>query len=90
MDISTITSLISTVGFPIVAVIACAWFIYWIVSNQRKDYNERIEEIQKEATAREDKMYAQLDKFNDTLSKFNETLIRIDARLCNLENKHQE
>lgn len=85
MDIATITSLISTIGFPIVAVLGCAIFIYKIVTAQREDYNNRIKAIEENATQREDKLYEQLEGFNDSLQKFNETLIKIDSRLANLE-----
>jgi phosphopantetheine adenylyltransferase len=39
MDVSTITSLIGTVGFPIVCVLALGFFVYklWQQSAQRED-----------------------------------------------------
>ena len=45
MDVQTITSLITTVGFPIVCVIAMGWFIYKIYQKSLDRENELREEI---------------------------------------------
>ena len=76
MDIAAITSLISTVGFPIVCVIAMGFFFYkvWQHNTERED---RIAEQQA----------AQMEKFSNSLDNFNVTLTRIDARLEAVEKK---
>lgn len=76
MDIQVITSLISTVGFPIACVIGMAFFFYkmWQKNSDRED-----RALNQSA--------AQMEKFSNSLDKFNETLIRIDTRLEAVEKK---
>lgn len=76
MDVSNVTTLISTVGFPIACVIGMAYFFYkiWQKNTERED--KTIEQNAK-----------QMEKFSTSLDKFNETLIRIDTRLEAVENK---
>lgn len=45
MDIATIASLIGTLGFPIVAVIALCWFIWRIYKKSEERENELRQEI---------------------------------------------
>lgn len=48
MDASTISGLISSVGFPIVCVVMCAWFIKYMYDNSREDVqkaNKTIDEM---------------------------------------------
>lgn len=86
MTIEAITSLISTVGFPIVAVIICGYFIYKITQTYRDDLNKQLEK----AAEREERLYLQLGEFGTTLNNFNETLTRIDVRLEALEQKNKK
>jgi hypothetical protein len=87
VDIGTITTLIGNLGFPIVAIIACGWFVLNMVKAYRDDLNSQMKQMQSSYEAREEKMYLQLGRFNDTLDKFNETLIKIDKRLEVVESK---
>ena len=43
MDVNTITQLITTLGFPIVCVIAMAWFIYKFYNDGQKQNAENME-----------------------------------------------
>ena len=48
MDASAISGLISSVGFPIVCVVMCAWFIIHMYDNSREDVqkaNKTIDEM---------------------------------------------
>lgn len=48
MDASAISGLISSVGFPIVCVVMCAWFIKYMYDNSREDVqkaNKTIDEM---------------------------------------------
>lgn len=76
MDIATTQQLITTLGFPIVCVIALGYFVYkiWMQTNET-------------AKSREERMFAQLDKFSTSLDNFNTTLIKIDTRLDTVEKK---
>lgn len=74
MEIDSITTLISNVGFPIVCVLALGWFVY-------RSY----ERIMTNNQTREDKLYemigktqAQLDQAQDTNAKFLNVLDQIN------------
>lgn len=67
---------IATVGFPIVACIGIALFIY----QDRKAERE-------ENVKREERFFNQIDNFNKSLNKFNGTLEGIDKRLEKIEEK---
>ena len=84
-----IITAIATVGFPIVAVLGLAWFIYTVWKKTNQDHQKQIESIAARWEEREDKLYGQLDKFNDSLNNFNGTLIRIDTRLECLEKREK-
>lgn len=48
MDVSTIGGLIGSLGFPIVCVVMCAWFIKYMYDNSREDVqkaNKTIDEM---------------------------------------------
>lgn len=85
MTIDTMTSLISSVGFPIACVLGLAWFLWQMWKKQQADNEKQVETLMKQNEAREERYSKQIDKFNDTLQNFNTTLIRIDARLENVE-----
>lgn len=87
MDINVVQQLITSLGFPIVCVLALGWFVYQNSKNQREDNKAQMEAMAERCQKREDKLYEQIDKFNVVLNSFNETLIRIDARLEALERK---
>ena len=72
---------ISTVGFPIVAVIGLAFFIYKVWTKTQENMQNQLEAAAALNQAREEKLYEQIDKFNTTLSDFKCTLISIDKRL---------
>ncbi|SHJ64562.1 hypothetical protein SAMN02745248_00572 [Hathewaya proteolytica DSM 3090] len=76
MDTNAITTLISNLGFPIVLVLGCMYFMYKKDQQQREDNNKR-----------EDRLYSQLDNFSKTMENFNKTLTSIDTRLSQLESK---
>ena len=72
---------ISTVGFPIVAVIGLAFFIYKVWVKSQESMQNQLQSAAELNRIREEKLYEQIDKFNSTLSDFNCTLISIDKRL---------
>lgn len=76
-----ILTAISTVGFPIVAVIGLAFFIYKVWVKSQESMQNQIQSAAELNRIREEKLYEQIDKFNSTLSDFNCTLISIDKRL---------
>ena len=74
-----ITKLITTLGFPIVCVIGCAYFINYIIKAER-DENQK----------REEKYIETINKFSIVLEKVNDNLSAINKRLEYLENKLDE
>ena len=79
MGIEEITSIITTLGFPIVCVIACAYFINYIIKAER-DENQK----------REEKYIETINKFSVVLDKVNDNLSAINKRLEYFENKLDE
>ena len=65
-----ITKLITTLGFPIVCVIGCAYFINYIIKAER-DENQK----------REEKYIETINKFSVVLEKVNDNLSAINKRL---------
>ena len=74
-----IVSLITNLGFPIVCVIACAYFINYIIKSER-DENQK----------REEKYVETINNFTVVMDKVNENLINNNKRLEYIENKLDE
>ena len=87
MKMEVILTAISTVGFPIVAAMGCAWFIYQVYKTQQKAMTSHIDQIYESSQKRESKLCEQVDRFNDTLTSLNTTLAVIDKRLEIIETK---
>ena len=75
-DIST---LITNLGFPIVCVIGCAYFINYIIKAEREENKKR-----------EENYIETINKFSLVLEKVNDNLRCINKRLENFENKLDE
>ena len=76
---SEVTSLITNLGFPIVCVIACAYFINYIIKAEREENQKR-----------EEKYIETINKFSVVLEKVNDNLSAINKRLEYFENKLDE
>ena len=74
-----ISNLITTLGFPIVCVIACAYFINYIIKAERQENQKR-----------EQKYIDTINKFSVVLEKVNDNLSAINKRLEYFENKLDE
>ena len=74
-----ITNLVTTLGFPIVCVIACAYFINYIIKAEREENQKR-----------EEKYIETINKFSVVLEKVNDNLSCINKRLEYFENKLDE
>ena len=79
MSIEEITSAITTLGFPIICVIACAYFINKMIEAQREENQKR-----------EDKYIETINNFTIVMDKVNENLINNNKRLEYIENKLDE
>ena len=79
MGIEEITSAITTLGFPIICVIACGYFINNMIKAQREENQNR-----------EEKYIETINNFSSVLEKVNENLINNNKRLEYIENKLDE
>ena len=77
--IEDITNLTTSLGFPIVCVIACAYFINYIIKAEREENQKR-----------EEKYIETINKFSDVLEKVNDNLSANNKRLEYIENKLDE
>ena len=74
-----ITNLVTTLGFPIVCVIACAYFINYIIKAEREENQKR-----------EEKYIETIKQFSLVMDKVNDNLIANNKRLEYIENKLDE
>ena len=74
-----IVNLITSLGFPIVCVIACAYFINYIIKAEREENQKR-----------EEKYIDTINKFSVVLDKVNDNLSANNKRLEYIENKLDE
>ena len=74
-----VINIITNLGFPIVCVIACAYFINYIIKAEREE-NKR----------REEKYIETINKFSTVLEKVNDNLSTNNKRLEYIENKLDE
>ena len=79
MGIEEISSVITTLGFPIVCVIACAYFINYIIKAEREENQKR-----------EEKYIETINQFSIVMDKVNDNLIANNKRLEYIENKLDE
>ena len=74
-----IVNLVTTLGFPIVCVIACAYFINYIIKAEREENQKR-----------EEKYIETINKFSVVMDKVNDNLIANNKRLEYIEDKLDE
>ena len=79
MGIEEITGAITTLGFPIICVIGCAYFINNIIKSEREENQKR-----------EEKYIETINNFSIVMEKVNENLINNNKRLEYIENKLDE
>lgn len=60
MDVNTLTTLITTLGFPIVCVIGMAWFIYKFYQDSQEQNKQNMAAVQARCQEREDKLYEEI------------------------------
>ena len=74
-----VVNLITNLGFPIVCVIACAYFINYIIKAEREENQKR-----------EEKYIETINNFSVVIDKVNNNLINNNKRLEYIENKLDE
>jgi predicted negative regulator of RcsB-dependent stress response len=76
---------VSTVGFPIVAVMVLGWFCWKVYQNQREDNQKRECALTDQIKSISETNKEQMTKFSASLDNFGNTLSKIDGRLSVLE-----
>lgn len=79
MGVNEITNLVTNLGFPIVCVVACAYFINYIIKAEREENQKR-----------EEKYIETINKFSTVLEKVNDNICTNNKRLEYIENKLDE
>lgn len=74
-----IANLVGSLGFPIVCVGACGYFIWFIIKAEREENQKR-----------EEKYIETINNFSIVMDKVNENLINNNKRLEYIENKLDE
>ena len=74
-----IVNLVTSLGFPIVCVIACAYFINYIIKAEREENQKR-----------EEKYIETINQFSVVMDKVNDNLIANNKRLEHIEYKLDE
>ena len=74
-----VVNLITNLGFPIVCVIACAYFINYIIKAEREENQKR-----------EGKYIETINNFSVVMDKVNDNLTTNNKRLEYIENKLDE
>ena len=74
-----IANLVGSLGFPIVCVGACGYFIWYIIRSEREENQKR-----------EEKYIETINNFSIVMDKVNENLITNNKRLEYIENKLDE
>ena len=74
-----IANLVTTLGFPIVCVIACAYFINYIIKAEREENQKR-----------EEKYIETINQLSVVMDKVNDNLLANNKRLEYIENKLDE
>lgn len=79
MNIESVSNLVTNLGFPIVCVVACAYFINYIIKAEREENQKR-----------EDKYMETINNFSSVMEKLNESINNNSKRLEYIENKLDE
>lgn len=74
MNVETLTSLITSLGFPIVCVLGMGYFIFTIYKNTTKENKENMEQVQARCAAREAKLFEEIKLNREVNAKAIETI----------------
>ena len=90
MDANTISQLITSLGFPIVCVIALGYFSFYMVkkSNEQNAYN--MEKLQERCIARENKLYEEIKENRIVNTKAIETIAHYAEKLDSIQDDVSE
>ena len=79
------TSLVSTVGFPIVCCGVMAWFIFQVFKKTTDESQRNMERVQERCREREERLYEEISKNREVNAKALETIKLYAERLTHIE-----
>lgn len=86
MDANTITTLVSTLGFPIACCIGMGVFIIKIYKDTTKENKENMEAVQARCAAREEKLFEEIKINREVNAKAIETIAHYAEKLDSIQS----
>ena len=86
MDAKSLTDLITTLGFPIVCVMALAYFAFYIVNRVLEENAKNMEKVQNRCKDREDKLYQEIKENREVNAKAIETIAHYAEKLDTIQS----
>ena len=81
MDANAVTSLITSLGFPIVCCLGMGYFIFHIYKTTTAENKENMEQVQARCAAREEKLFEEIKENRTVNAKAIETIAHYADRL---------
>lgn len=92
MDVNVLSTLITSLGFPIVCVVGLGWFIYKIYLDTQEQNKTNMEKVQARCKEREDKLYEEIKANREvnaeaiaTIAMYAEKIGHIETNLENIK-----
>lgn len=86
MNVENLTSLIGSLGFPIVCVLGMGFFIFTIYKNTTKENKENMEKVQARCAQREEKLFEEIKLNREVNAKAIETISLYAERLDTIQH----
>lgn len=90
MDTNTVTTLITSLGFPIVCCLGMGYFIFTIYKNTTKENKENMEAVQARCAAREEKLYEEIKANREVNAQAIATIALYAERLDTIQHDIQD
>ena len=90
MDVTAITEIISTVGFPIACVVFMGLFIFHIYKTTTEENKANMEKVQARCKEREDKLYEEIAQNREVNAQAIETIARYAEKLETIQTDINE
>lgn len=90
MEAQMVIELISTLGFPIVACAALAWFCYYTVSKSQETHAADMATVQKRCKEREDILYSEIQENRKIISDAIGTIAKYAEKLDSIQDDIKE
>lgn len=90
MDVTAITEIISTVGFPIACVVFMGLFIFHIYKTTTEENKANMEKVQARCKEREDKLYEVIAQNREVNAQAIETIARYAEKLETIQTDINE